>query len=125
MEHTCLKILLVDDERISREVAAHLLQSGGHTVVTAGLPSEAIALFKKEKETLDIIVLDMLMPEMSGKELFFRLKEIDPGIRTILLSGYGKNTDMQEALDHGVYRCLQKPVTRQQLLDTVREVAEL
>ncbi len=119
-----LKILLVDDERISREVAAHLLKSGGHEVITASLPSEAIDIFEREKDSLDIIVLDMLMPEMSGKELFYRLKQIDPKVKTILLSGYGKSSDIQEAMDHGVYYCLQKPVLRQKLLDTVLEVAD-
>jgi CheY-like chemotaxis protein len=120
-----LRILLVDDERISREVEAHLLMSGGHNVITAGLPSEAITIFEKEANTLDLVILDMMMPEMSGKELFYRLKEIDSDVKTILLSGYGKNSDLQEALDNGVYTCLQKPVTRKELLDTVCDVADL
>lgn len=117
-------ILLVDDERISREVAAQLLKSGGHTVVAAALPSEAIAIFKEQHSAFDVIIMDMLMPEMSGKELFVELYALDTNIKTILLSGYGLNSELQQALDLGVRKLLQKPVSRKELLDTVQEVAE-
>ncbi len=120
-----LSILLVDDERISREVAAHLLKSGGHQVTSAALPSEAIEIYKDLKDTFDLVVLDMLMPEMTGKELFVELKALNPSIKAILLSGFGKNSDLQEAIDLGVYQYLQKPVSRQILLDTVLEIAAL
>lgn len=119
-----MHVLLVDDERISREVAAHLIRSGGYEVTAASLPSEAISLFTEHKDEYGVVVLDMLMPEMSGKELFIRLKEILPSIKAVLLSGYGKNADIQEAMDNGVKFCLQKPVTRQKLLDTIEAAAE-
>ncbi len=118
-----IRILLVDDERISREVAAHLLKSGGYEVTTASLPSEAIEIYKEHQDSFDVVVLDMLMPEMTGKELFVELKAMNPGIKAILLSGFGKNTDLKEALDLGVCQYLQKPVSRQILLDTVLEIA--
>jgi two-component system cell cycle sensor histidine kinase/response regulator CckA len=123
MDKSTLHILLVDDERISREVESLLLSSGGHSVVSAKLPSEALKIFSEQRERIDVVVLDMLMPEMTGKELFSRLKEISPGVRAVLLSGYGKSSDMQEALANGLYACMQKPVSRKELLDTVMEAA--
>ncbi|MGM0432758.1 MAG: response regulator [Spirochaetota bacterium] len=124
MEHSKgLTILLVDDERISREVEAQLLASGGHHVIPAELPSEAIDIFSGSNSKIDVVVLDMLMPQMSGKDLFFRLKEISPQVRAVLLSGYGKTSDIQESLNGGVYACMQKPVGRQELLDAVLEAA--
>ena len=120
---TTLSILLVDDERISREVAAHLLMSGGHTVTAAALPSEALAIYRERGASFDLVILDMIMPEMSGKELFIELKRVNPGVKAILLSGYGRECDLKEALEAGVSRYLQKPVMRKVLLRAVAEVA--
>lgn len=116
-----VKILLVDDERISREVAAQLIKSGGHEVIKAALPSEAIELYLEYRDQIDGVILDMLMPEMNGTELFGRLKEIDPQVKAILLSGYGLNSDIKQALKEGVRLCLQKPVSRADLLASITE----
>jgi CheY-like chemotaxis protein len=119
MEETPLHILLVDDERISREVETHLLRSGGCTVTSASLPSEALDTFLSLKDQIDVVVLDMLMPEMNGKDLFIKLQQIKPGVKAVLLSGYGENKDILEVLNRGMYACMQKPVSRQELLSTV------
>lgn len=123
MDKKSINVLLVDDERISREVETHLLNSGGFTVISARLPSEALEIFAEQKDQIDVVILDMLMPEMTGKDLFFRMKEICPDVKAVLLSGYGKSSDIREAMDNGMYACMQKPVSRKELLETVSDVA--
>jgi DNA-binding NtrC family response regulator len=115
-----IHVLLVDDERISREVEAHLLSSGGCTVITAALPSEALEIFIRDKDDIDVVILDMIMPEMTGKELFVRMQQHKPHLKAVLLSGYGESKDIIEAQQRGMFACMQKPVSRQKLLETVR-----
>ena len=73
-----MKILLIDDEEIIREVGKRMLIKGGYEVQVANNGMEALELYRKDPEEFDLVLLDLIMPEMDGKEIFHRLKEINP-----------------------------------------------
>ncbi|HOD53994.1 MAG TPA: ATP-binding protein, partial [Candidatus Cloacimonadota bacterium] len=82
------KILLVDDEHVVLRVGADLLSFLGYDVMTATNGEEAVELYRKHKEDIQVVVLDMIMPKMGGKEAFFKLKEINQAVKIVIASGY-------------------------------------
>jgi len=117
-------ILLVEDERTVLEVNSELLQSLGYTVLAVGSGREAIALYAEKHDTIDLVILDMVMPGVSGSETFDRLRQIDPGVRVLLSSGYSLNGEAQHIMDRGCNGFLQKPFQIERLSRKVREMLE-
>ena len=115
-------ILLVDDETMILDVNRELLAAMGYRVHAAGSGQEAIAVYMEKKNDIDMVILDMVMPGLSGGETFNRLKEINPGVKVLLSSGYSLNIQAQEILDRGCRGFLQKPFRIENLLQKVREV---
>ncbi len=105
-----------------REIARQFLESGGYTVIEAKDGSEGIKLFRESRDTIDLLVTDMVMPGMTGQELAVTLQRENPELRVIFMSGYSEHaaTEMADA-DPGV-RLLTKPFSRASLLRTVREI---
>ena len=102
-------ILLVDDEQMVLEVSKNLLEYMGYRVYPAGSGQEAIALYMEKKSEIDLVILDMIMPGLSGGETFDRLREIDPEIRVLLYSGYSIEGKVQQIMDRGCNGFIQKP----------------
>ena len=117
-------ILVVDDEGVIRDVARRILCAAGYTVLTAENGVQAIELFRRRHEEIDLVILDMIMPEMSGEETFARLREIDPQVRTLLSSGYSQEGRAENILKAGVRGFLQKPYTIEDVLHEVRAVLD-
>ena len=116
-------ILLVDDEEMVMEVNKELLESMGYTVYTAGSGQEAYCCLHGEKKIkLTLIILDMIMPGISGSETFDRLREINPEIKVLLSSGYSLNGEAQIIMDRGCDGFLQKPFRLEELSGKVREM---
>ena len=92
-------ILLVDDEKMVLEVSREMLESMGYRVYAAGSGQEAIAVYMEKRNEIDLVILDMIMPGISGGETFDRLREINPAIKVLLSSGYSINGQAQT--DHG------------------------
>ena len=103
------KILLIDDEENVREVSSALLTDLGYKVITASSANEGIEYYYHFWKEIDAVIIDMIMPEMGGKECFLALKTINPEIRAILSSGYSINERMQEIFNLGVLGFVQKP----------------
>ena len=82
-------ILVVDDEPVLRRVCARLLQKLGYQVLEAPSGEEALELFKQKGSEIDLVLLDLIMPGLSGLQTLERLRELDPGVRVLLSSGYG------------------------------------
>ncbi len=118
-------ILLVDDEQMVLEVTRELLESLGYRVYAAGNGQEAIAVYMEQRDEIDLVILDMIMPGISGGETFDRLKEINPEIRVLLSSGYSINGEAREILDRGCDGFLQKPFQLEKLSQKVREAINL
>jgi signal transduction histidine kinase/CheY-like chemotaxis protein len=115
-------ILLVDDEETVTEVNKELLESMGYRVYATRSGQEAIAVYMEKQKEIDLVILDMIIPGISGGETFDRLREINPGIRVLLSSGYSINGKAQEILDRGCNGFLQKPFQLSELSRKIREI---
>jgi PAS domain S-box-containing protein len=117
-------ILLVEDEQVVRDVNHELLESLGYTVHSVGSGREAVVLYAEKRGTVDLVILDMVMPGMSGSETFDRLRAIDPGVKILLSSGYSLNGEAQHIMDRGCNGFLQKPFQVERLSQKVRETLD-
>ncbi|HIP96099.1 MAG TPA: PAS domain S-box protein, partial [Anaerolineae bacterium] len=117
-------ILVVDDEKIIRDLVKRLLSNAGYTVLLAESGVEAVEMYRERGDEIDLVILDIIMPEMGGQETYERLREIDPNVKVLLSSGYSQNGQAQEILEAGVQGFLQKPYDLSQVLHKVREVLD-
>jgi PAS domain S-box-containing protein len=115
-------VLLVDDEDMIIEIGTQLLQKLGYKVLRAGSGKEAIEIYKNNKDKIDMVIVDMIMPEMSGGDTFDRLKEMSSGVKVLLSSGYSINGQATEILARGCDGFIQKPFNMEQLSRKLREV---
>ena len=115
-------ILLVDDEEMVLEVGEKLLKVMGYHVLTAREGREAIELYKKHRETVDLVLLDIIMPNMKGGEVFDRLKEINPDIKVLLSSGYSIDGEATKILERGGKGFIQKPFDMEALSQSIRAI---
>ncbi|UCG07909.1 MAG: response regulator [Desulfobacterales bacterium] len=117
-------ILLVDDEEGPIMVEELMLKELGYKVLPARSGKEAIELYEANRDTLGLVALDMIMPEMSGRETYERLKEIDPDVKVLLVSGYSLNKQIEELIAMGCNGFIQKPFDILQLSQKLREVLD-
>ena len=117
-------ILLVDDDSAVRSVARIALEEAGYIVIEASEGEEALAAVLARNMTVDLLVTDVVMPRMSGRELARRLQEILPKLRVLYASGYTANViSLQGILEAGL-DFLQKPFSSLELLTKVREILD-
>ncbi len=115
-------VLLVDDEAMIIEVGSRMLEKMGYVVLSATGGKQALELLKKHGQGIDLVILDMIMPEMSGSETFNRLKDLKPDVRVLLSSGYSVDGQAAEILQRGCEGFIQKPFDLERLSAKVREV---
>lgn len=113
-------ILIIDDEYPVRNVLSVSLEHLGYTVTAVASGPEALALFKDDPEAYDLVLLDMLMPQMSGKEVFCELKKINPNIKVLAISGFTSEESIRFILENGGEGFVQKPFTIEDLSQRVR-----
>jgi CheY-like chemotaxis protein len=121
-------ILIVDDQEMVRTMVADLLGGMNYRVLTAKDGVDAVKMLKKMKEnkgtkqsSVDLIILDMILPKIDGKETYRRLKEIDPEVKVVLSTGYDVNSKISEVLSDGAVGFIQKPYHIDKLVGIVRE----
>ena len=117
-------ILLVDDEDIVVDVGQKMLESIGYKVLIAQSGLEALDVYKKQKDEIDLVILDMIMPEMGGAETYERMRDINSGVNVLLSSGYSINGQAREILDRGCNAFIQKPFSLLDLSIKLRELLE-
>ncbi len=117
-------ILLVDDEKVVLDVHRELLISSGYTVYAAGSGREAIAVYLEKRNAIDLVILDMVMPGISGSETFDRLRQIDPDVKVLLSSGYSITGEAQQIMDRGCNGFIQKPFQIEKLSGKIREMLD-
>lgn len=118
------KILLVDDEELVIDVGMRMLEKLGYMVLTAKNGKDALQVYQENRDKIDMIILDMIMPGMNGGEIFDRLKDINPEVRVLLSSGYSINGQAVHILERGCRGFIQKPFDLQKLSHKVQEVLE-
>ena len=114
-------ILLVDDEEGIISVSTALLNHLGYHVMAAKNGSETIDIYRKDGDGVDLVILDMIMPGMSGGETFDLLKELNPEIRVILSSGHSLDGMASQIMEHGCRSFIQKPFNLSSLSQKIRE----
>jgi CheY-like chemotaxis protein len=117
-------ILLVEDEAVLRRLARRMLESKGYRVLDAGSGPEALEIVGRHAGRIDLLITDVVMPQMSGRQLAVELERRSPGIHVLYLSGY---TD-DEVVRHGVLdermNFLSKPCSLEALALKVREILD-
>ena len=117
-------VLIVEDESAVLELARMMLFRLGYTVLTAGTPGEALLLVEESGDKIHLLITDVVMPEMNGRDLSRQLKKIKPDIKTLFMSGYTSDIIAHRGiLEEGV-DFIKKPFTSRDLAAKVREVLE-
>jgi len=117
-------ILLVDDEDGLRAIGAALLSAMGFSVVTASNGREAIEVYRERSAEIDVILLDLVMPEMGGVEAYQKLRGINRQVPVLICSGYGIEGVLDSIDADRNVRCIQKPYKPEQLRSTILDVLE-
>ncbi len=117
-------VLLVDDEEMIIEVGEEMLTEMGYDAMVARSGTEAVATYREHKDRIALVILDIIMPDMGGGEVYDRLLEIDPAVKAILASGYSIDGKAADILDRGCDGFIQKPFTMAQLSQKIREVLD-
>jgi len=115
-------VLLVDDEEVVIDVGVQLLKKLGYNVLEAGSGKEAIQLFSEKNDKIDMVILDMIMPDIGGGEVYDRIKKIDPQVKVLLSSGYSIDGQATDILERGCNSFIQKPFNMEILSKKIREV---
>jgi two-component system cell cycle sensor histidine kinase/response regulator CckA len=117
-------ILLVDDEPVVSEIAAHMLNVLGYRVMVAESGQKAVKIYAENRDRIDMVILDMIMPHMSGGETYDKLKHLNPDVKVLLSSGYSINGQATAILNRGCKGFIQKPFNIKELSQKVRDVLE-
>ncbi len=117
-------VLLVEDEPALLQIVRETLESLGYTVLASSSPGDAILLCEKHAGEIHVLVTDVVMPTMNGKELKERLERIKPGLRTLFMSGYTANTVTHRGVVDADLFFIQKPFTREALASKIREALQ-
>jgi two-component system cell cycle sensor histidine kinase/response regulator CckA len=117
-------LLLVDDEDTILDVGKEMLTTLGYKVMLARSGKEAIELYKKNENKIDMVILDMIMPDMGGGEVYDRLKEINPHIKVLLSSGYSMHGQASQILQRGCDGFIQKPFDMKRFSRAIRGILE-
>ncbi len=118
------RILFVDDETLLAELSAKMLSALGYQVVTEASSPAALELFQREPHRFDLVITDLTMPQMTGDELARRMMEIRRDVPVILCTGYGEMITREQAQTMGIRELLLKPLSRDDLALTVRNVLD-
>jgi FixJ family two-component response regulator len=122
MEPTRL-VMVVDDERQIEKMIGRQLQRGGYENVSFHDPRKAMEFFRENHNRLDLAVLDVKMPVMSGLEMAYEMFKIESTLPIILITGASE--DIQEEIGDNIKKVLRKPVPSKELIDSVREYLDI
>ncbi|MCX7982240.1 MAG: response regulator [Syntrophales bacterium] len=103
------RILVVDDEDINIDILVEWLELMGFEVLAARSGEEALDIMEQRRGEIDLIILDMVMPGLSGEQVFYRLKELTPEAKVIIISGYALEDKVSRLIRDGAISFLQKP----------------
>jgi len=117
-------ILLVDDEEMILNVGQAILESAGYEVLRAGSGKEALKIYKERGNGIDLVLLDMIMPDMNGGEVYNQIKAINPDARVLLSSGYSIDGQASGILARGCDGFIQKPFGTTELFSKIRGILD-
>lgn len=115
-------ILIVDDEAVNIEVIGAMAKKLGYQVITAGSGQEAVKEYRQNPTAIDLVILDAVMPGLSGSDTFAILKAINPQVKVILASGYSLNDLTSRMMDRGIRSFIQKPFRIEDISEAIKTV---
>ncbi len=115
-------VLVADDDDVMRSTAADLLTKCGYTVWTASDGRECVEIYGKQAETIDAVLLDMVMPNLSGHDAYLRLLALNPEVKVLLCSGFKQDHRVQQILELGAVGFVQKPYSLHELSAAIHDV---
>jgi PAS domain S-box-containing protein len=117
-------ILLAEDNDLVRDLVTSVLMGAGYRVIVAVDGEEAVRKFRENADSIELLLFDLIMPRMNGKEAFDEIHKLQPGVKTIFASGYSPDIAQQKASLHNGNHLIFKPVSPQELLKKVRSVLD-
>ena len=117
-------ILLVDDEDVVRELAMRILNRFGYEVITANNGKEALETYKREGERISLVILDLIMPEMDGRQCLVEILRVNPNIKVLIATGHSENGATYSHRESGARGFVEKPYNQKILLKLVREILD-
>jgi len=117
-------ILVVDDEPLIRDLAGRILKKAGYSVLSAGSGKEGIEVYAQHQSDIALVILDLIMPEMGGKQCLEKLLKINPQVKALIPSGFAVDGATREFLDSGPKGMVGKPFNMRELLRAVRHVLD-
>lgn len=118
-------VLLVDDEAMILQVGRKILEKMGYQVLIAESGREALGLYEKEKSNIHLVILDMIMPNMGGGEVFDQLRQMNREVKVLLSSGYSIDGQAEKILKRGCSGFIQKPFSITRLSQKIREILDI
>ena len=115
-------VFLIDDDDMIADVSELILKKSGYDAVIAKSGKEAIEVYKEKHSRIDMVILDMILPDMAGGDTYDRLKEINPEIKVLLASGYDIDYQASDIMERGCDGFIQKPFNMNELLEKIRGI---
>jgi len=115
-------LLVVDDEELVLKVGVNMLEKLGYTVLGAKNGTEAVDIFNANKDKIQMVILDIIMPDMGGGEVYDKIKSINPEVKVLLSSGYSVDGQAIELLERGCDGFMQKPFTMEELSGKITQI---
>ncbi len=115
---------MVDDEAAVRSLVRISLSEVGYTVLEAGDGVEAVEAYRRHGRSIDLVLIDLIMPHLGGRETYLRLKEMNPQVKAIFATGYGIDDKTQELLSTGVLGIIKKPYEMATVESEIRGVLD-
>jgi CheY-like chemotaxis protein len=117
-------ILLVDDEEVILDLGSRILMKAGYKVMKVSNGKEALEVYRQRSDEISLVILDLIMPEMGGKQCLEGLLSLDPNVKVVIASGFALNGATRETIETGAKGYVGKPFDIRQLLGTVRKVLD-
>lgn len=117
-------ILVVDDDPTIRVITQAILTAIGYTVILAVDGVEAVNIYRNNYTDIDLVIMDMMMPVMKGREAFKKMKECNPKVKVIIISGIVARDSIRDLFDDGIYGFVEKPFEVPALSYLVKDVID-
>ena len=117
-------VLFIDDEDMVLDVGSEMIKGLGYEVMTATGGKPGLEIYEQNRDKIDLVILDMIMPDISGKDTFNALQRINPSVRVLLSSGYSLDGQANEIMENGCKGFIQKPFTMSELSNKIRSILD-
>jgi CheY-like chemotaxis protein len=117
-------ILIADDEEMVLDLGSRILTQAGYTVIKAYDGEEALRIYQKRRNDISLVLLDLIMPKMGGKQCLENLMVFDPSVKVVITSGFSVDRNTKDALAAGAKGFVAKPYDLREVLEVVRQVLD-